>query len=107
MYGSYTNHFIRQTNEYGAKVYKSGLLRRLVLRAIKAGDTVTIGKARIADIRLDTHEESLVYYHGNEKGEIIYRDDDGGYPIVGGIRPDTAGYYEVYEQVKKYRLDGE
>jgi hypothetical protein len=79
---------------------QASTLKTLVVRAINAGNTVTVGSNRIADIRLNISKESLIYYHSDEQGHIIYRND--GFPVAGGIYPNTRQYDEVYEQVKPF-----
>lgn len=103
MHGSYKASFYRNATHYSENEQKAKELRTLVIRAIQAGKTVTVDRTRIADIRLSHDRESLVYYHGDENGNIIYRDYDSGYPVCSGLYPNTLGYYEVYEQVKQYK----
>lgn len=104
MYGSYTSHLIRQSNNRSFKEDVLKQLRVLITRAIIANVPVYITthgteRVRIADCYYFSGK--IIFYHGDqETGKTIYKED--GTPIVNSIQPDTVGYYEVFHQVKAF-----
>ena len=103
MYGSYRRHFADVPRSQSSNSRKSERLVRLIRKAIADGQAITITKSsksvRIAYCRLSTDGEYAVFYHGNEYGNVQYKDDG---PVVDSIYPDTLGYEEVFKQVKQY-----